>query len=58
MLPFSFFSQAFACRTQAHTKFLSFGCGHEGSFSKGPGEPVFSVDVHLTAFDDRRGNAD
>jgi hypothetical protein len=56
MLPFSYLPDEFARNSQAHTKFLSFGCGHEGSFSKGRGEPVFSADVHLTAFDGWRSS--
>jgi len=57
MPTFSCLSDEFARNAQAHTKFLSFWCGHDGSFSKGQAEPVFSFDVHLTAFDGRRGNA-
>jgi hypothetical protein len=57
MPTFSCLSDEFARNAQAHTKFLSFWCGHDGSFSKGQAEPVFSFDVHLIAFDGRRGNA-
>ena len=37
-------------------KILLIWCGHERSFSKGQREPIFSADVHLTAFDGRRSN--
>ena len=57
MPPLSYSSQELARNSRAHTKFFSFWYGHEGSFSKGQWEPIFSADVHLTAFDGRRRNA-
>src|ERR1035437_9913075 len=56
-MPFLSISQEAARNSRAHTLLFSFWCDHEGSFSKGQREPIFSADVHLAAFDGRRSNS-